>query len=67
MTTHHERTGHVYASEALLLASRDTALSHATGLAAGVGSSSEPLGGFTDVEVCESATSAAQISIKPFS
>jgi hypothetical protein len=63
---HHERTGPGCASEALLLALRDTASSQANGLAAGVGWSSEPLGGFTDFAGCESATSAAQIFIKPF-
>jgi hypothetical protein len=62
---HHERTGPGCAGEGLLLALRDTASSHVKGLAAGVGWSSEPLVGFTDSAGCESATSAAQIFIKP--
>jgi hypothetical protein len=58
--------GRAFAGEALLHASRDTLSSHANGLAAGVGSSSEPLGGFTDFAGCGFATSAAQIFIRPF-
>jgi hypothetical protein len=64
---HHERTAPGCADEALLHASRDTASSHANGLVVGVGSSNEPLGGFTDFADCEFATNAAQIFIKPFS
>lgn len=50
-----------------MLASRDTAWSHANGLAAGVGTSNEPSGGFTDFADCRSATSAARTFIRPFS
>jgi hypothetical protein len=64
---HHERTVRGCAGEALLHASRDTASSHANGLAAGVGSSNEPSGGFIDFADCESATNAARTFIRPFS
>jgi len=64
---HRERTVPGCAGEALLHASQDMASSHANGLAAGVGLSNEPLGGFTDFAGCESATTAARTFIKPFS
>lgn len=63
---HHKHTVPGCVGEAFLHASQGTASSHANDLAAGVGSSNGPLGGFTDFADCGSAMSAAQTLIKPF-
>jgi hypothetical protein len=55
----HEHIVSGRASEVLPRALHVTASSHANSLAAGVGSSNEPLVGFIDFADCGSATSAA--------